>query len=168
MQATDPALLLRFDMKVDSFTSDWAYCDRLSSYLARMVSHNRTDSVLYSNLLSSVLNELLETAFRRHATGGDFSCAIYREGTRDRIELSIPCDEDARAFYADAIEGTKRPDIGERYRDALFSAGPLVGDIGLMELAVDYAARLSIGGDDSGPLRLIAELALEEGPNNVE
>ena len=44
---------------IDDFASEWLHCDRISSYLARMVSHNRTDSLLYANLLSSALNELL-------------------------------------------------------------------------------------------------------------
>lgn len=159
---SDFALLLRFDMGIDDFSSDWAYCDRLSSYMARMVSHNRSDSVLYSNLLSSALNELLETVFRCHQGGGEFTCAISRKGVRDRVELTIPVDSTASRFYYDAVAGVSAPDAAEQYRNALFSEGPLPASLGLLELAVDYTARFSIEALGEGSLRLLAELALEE------
>lgn len=165
--ATDFAVLMQFDMGVDDFASDWAYCDRLSSYMARMVSHNRTDSVLYSNLLSSALNELLETVFRRHQPGRDFVCTISRNGPYDRIELTIPADAETAQFYRDAIGKIGDADADDRYRKALFTEGPLSADIGLMELSIDYAARIFIEEVNGDVLRLVAELALEEGYAHV-
>lgn len=50
--------LLQFDMEMEDFLSDWHHCDHVSSYLARMISHNRTDPVRHSNFFSSALNEL--------------------------------------------------------------------------------------------------------------
>lgn len=155
-------LLLEIDMEIGVFASDWSYCDRLSSYVARMVSHNRTDSLLYSNLLSSALNELLETAYRAHGASGRFVCRISRRGNEDRIELTIPCEATASKFYQDAKERLARPDIAEQYRSALFSAGPLDPEIGLFELAVDYEAALSVEAAQKNAVRLVADLALEE------
>lgn len=167
-EKNDFTLLLQFDMGIDGFSSDWAYCDRLSSYMAKMVSHNRTDSILYSNLLSSALNELLETAFRQHRAGGELVCSISRSGRRDRIELTIPSDEETSGFYREAIAKLTQSNVAEHYRSALFTEGPLTNDIGLMELAVDYAARLSIDAVDEKSLRLVAELAIEETHTDVE
>ena len=158
----DFTLLLQFDMGMDGFASDWAYCDRLSSYMAKMVSHNRADSILYSNLLSSALNELLETAFRQHHAGGDLLCSISRSGARDRVELTIPSDGDTSDFYQDAIARLSHAGVAEEYRNALFADGPLTNDIGLMELAVDYGAQLSVEQLGDHSLRLVAEFALEE------
>ena len=155
-------LLLKIDMGIDVFASNWAYCDRLSSYMARMVSHNRTDSLLYSNLFSSALNELLETVFRSHRSGGSFVCSVLRCAEKDRIELTIPCDDDGTEFYRNAISRLSRPDAAEHYRAALFADGPIDPDIGLFELAVDYDAVLSVGETGSNSIRLIADLALEE------
>ena len=161
-EKSDFALLLQFDMSMDGFASDWAYCDRLSSYVARMIGHNRRDSLLYSNLFSSALNELVETAFRAHRPGGDLVCSIWRCGARDRIELRIPCDPALARFYRTTADILAGPDTGERYRQALFSDGPLPVNIGLLELAVDYKAGISVdaAGDDAIVLR--AELSLEE------
>lgn len=149
-------------MDVGAFASDWAYCDRLSSYVAKMVSHNRTDSLLYSNLLSSALNELLETAHRAHGSSGNFICSILRSGNKDRVELVIPNDLAGLDFYRTAIRRLSQENLAETYRAALFREGPIDPTIGLMELAVDYDAQLTIEPMVGGAVRLTAELTLED------
>jgi hypothetical protein len=154
--------LFQISMDIDVFTSNWAYCDRLSSYAARMVSHNRIDSLLYSNLFSSALNELLETVFRTHGSGGSFVCSISRLANKDRIELTIPCEAREAQFYVDAMERLSRSDAAEQYRAALFVEGEVDPDIGLFELVVDYAASISVETTDGNTIRLTADLALED------
>lgn len=155
--------LLALDMDMESFAASWANCDRLSSYVARMVSHNRTDSLLFANLFSSALNELLETAFRNHgaAGAGRFACRVWRAGGVDRIALSLPASAEAAAFYESAIARLAQPEVEALYREALFSSGPLDPRIGLLELAVDYGASLSVAHAPD-MLHLTVDLALEE------
>jgi hypothetical protein len=155
--------LLRFEMNMGGFSSDWANCDRLSSYVARMIGHNRADSLLFSNLFSSALNELLETVFRVHGPGGDFVCNVSRRGRIDRIELTVPCDRAQRKFYDDAAAVMGSPEIGEHYKKALFAEGPLPPSVGLLELAVDYKADISIRAIGDDAIQLIADLSLEDG-----
>ena len=153
--------LLEISMGIEAFASDWLHCDRISSYVARMVSHNRADSLLYANLLSSALNELLETAFVHHGPEGDFTCRVSRTGDGDLIELSLPCDESARLYYRDAAERLQRADIVDLYHSALFAADGTDPHLGLLEIAVDYRARISIAPASGNRLKLAAELALE-------
>ena len=155
-------VLLAISMDISVFASDWAYCDRLSTYVAKMVSHNRSDSLLYSNLLSSALNELLETAHRTHGEAGEFACTILRSAEKDRIELRIPSQAGGMDFYRKAIDRLSRAGVADAYRAALFSEGEIDPAIGLMELAVDYNARLSIEPIDGAAVRLTAELILED------
>lgn len=149
-------------MEIAVFASNWSYCDRISSYVARMVSHNRTDSLLYANLFSSALNELLETVFREHKADGTFACSVLRSDGVDRIELTVPCDPEQVGFYEAAIRDVWLPNAGDRYREALFHDGPLDPRVGLFELAVDYAARLTVEPTEGNTIRLIADLALED------
>lgn len=148
-------------MGIEDFASEWLHCDRISSYVARMVSHSRTDPLLYANLLSSALNELLETAFAHHGSKGDFSCRVSRAGEADVIELDLPCDETALAFYREAARRLTQPDLAEVYREALFSPGTADPHLGLLEVAVDYRARISIVPENGNRLKLAAEVALE-------
>jgi hypothetical protein len=160
-EAGEHAELLEFDMDMDGFASNWAYCDRLSTYFARMISHNRSDSLLYSNLFSSALNELLETVYRLHAPSGRFVCSVARRGASERITLTVPVDAETADFYRDSIGLLGEGDVASRYHQALFADGPLQPSIGLLELAVDYAARFSIEPTGGNAIRLIAELTLE-------
>ena len=154
--------LVTVDMEIDVFGSDWAYCDLLSSYLARMVSHNRADSLLYSNLFSSAVNELLETVFRNHGDAGHFECRVSRSGPIDRIELTLPCDADLAVFYESTLDRACKPDAADQYRNALFDADKLDPGIGLLELAVDYRAELALEKAGDNNIRLIADLTLED------
>lgn len=154
--------LLEIALGVEVFSSNWGHCDRIATYVARQVSHTRRDSLLYSNLFSSALNELLETAFRAHRGGGKLACSVSRAGSVDRIELTIPCDASLKSFYTDAVNGLATGDVGERYVEALLADRALDPAIGLLELAVDYKARFSLKADEGDAVRLIADLALED------
>lgn len=154
--------LLEIAMGADVFSSDWSHCDRLATYVAKLVSHNRTDSLLYANLFSSALNELLETAFRAHRDDGEIVCSVSRAGPVDRIELTIPSDEAVQSFYRQAVDAVRRDDVTDRYFEALLADGALDPQIGLLELAVDYKARLTLKTGSARTVRLVADLALED------
>ena len=151
--------LFEFRMAAGAFAADWSHCDRISSYVADLVSHGQADTLRYSNLFSSVLNELLETVFRNHIAKGAVVCAVSRASSLDRIELTIPCDAAARAFYGAAIADACKPDAAERYLKSMLAAA---GGNGLMELAVDYRARFSLRDGAPGELHLATEFVLEE------
>ena len=140
-------LLVQVQLDAGDFSADWSHCDRLATYVARMVSHNRADSLQYANLFSTAFNELLETAFRNHRKEGQIICAVLRSGAVDRIELTIPCDATIKDFYIDAVQSLAATDFAKSYVSALLSDGPLDPRIGLLELAVDYNARLSLKQD---------------------
>jgi hypothetical protein len=53
--------LIEISMRMNDFSAEWMHCDRISSYVARMVSQNSADPLFHANLFSSALNELLET-----------------------------------------------------------------------------------------------------------
>jgi hypothetical protein len=158
MSGTDQ--LLEVSMEIEDFSSEWLHCDRISSYVARMVSHNRADSLLYANLLSSALNELLETVFSNHGPEGEFSCRVKRSGPKDVIELTLPCDDSTLRFYTDAEGLLQRGDVAEVYQSALFSPGAQDPRLGLLEVAVDYQAKISIR-PAGGRLTLSAEMMIE-------
>jgi hypothetical protein len=125
-----------------------------------MVSHNRADSLLYANLLSSALNELLETVFTNRGPEGAFSCRICRDGGTDVIEITMPLDDKARQFYTEAARRLAAGNVAETYQAALFSSGMPDPHLGLLEIATDYRARINIAPEGS-QLKLSAEMTLE-------
>jgi hypothetical protein len=151
--------LVEVSMGMKDFSAEWMHCDRISSYVARLVSQNQSDSLLYANLFSSALNELLETAFAHHGAGGDFTCRVSRTDVADRIDLILPCDEPTLRFYTDAVALLGRSDLQDLYHAALFAADQPDPRLGIFEVAVDYNAKISVSTDD-GRLTLSAEMAL--------
>ncbi|MBO6891873.1 MAG: hypothetical protein JJ866_08035 [Roseibium sp.] len=159
---SDALPMLQMDLDIQDFCSDWSHCDLMSGYLARMVSHNRLDSLLFSNLYSSALNELLETVFRTHGVNGTLHCAVQRIDNRDRIELVFPVDDATYSIYHEAIETLGREDAETQYLEALFADREPDPNLGLLELGVDYGAKLAIERRENGTMRLVADLRLED------
>jgi len=157
--------MIQVDMKIQSFLSTWLHCDHISSYLARMVSHNRSDSVRYANLFSSAFNELLEIAFRTRHPGGELACKVLRHGELDRIEITFPCTQEERNFFHDAVRQTENSNTRERYMSAL--SGDLAPSrrVVLLELAVDYNATLRVEDVGSNIVKLVVDLPLEGVPH---
>jgi len=154
--------LLEFSIDAGAFDKRWEHCDILSTFVARVVSHNRLDPFKYSNLLSAALNELLETVFRTHKTVGRFNFTILRSGAADRVVLTVPCDAEEQRFYADTANAAKAPDAENKYIDYLFAEDSFDRCVGLYELAVNYRARFGVSVVEDRLVRLTVDIALEE------
>lgn len=159
---TDFAPMIQVDMEIKSFLSMWLYCDQISTYLARMVSHNRSDSVRHSNLFSSVANELLEVAFRTRHPGGELVCRVSRLGQVDRIELSFPCTPEERQFYREALSQVVEPEFKHRYMHSISGDLAPSREVILLELVVDYNATLRLEEAGADTIRLVVDLLLED------
>ncbi|MBD8876690.1 ubiquinone biosynthesis methyltransferase UbiE [Roseibium polysiphoniae] len=157
--------LLEIDMDVQQFGSDWAHCDQISSYASRMISHNRKDSLRFANLFSSAMNEIMETAFHARAEKGTLLCALHRCDEIDRIELTLPCDGSAASFFQSAIDLAHADNAEEAYMAELFSESAPDKNLGLLELAIDYNASISLKKLGNESVCLTVDLALEEPEN---
>ncbi len=157
--------MVQVDMEIKTFLSAWLHCDYVSTYLSRMISHNRSDSVRHSNLFSSALNELLEIAFRTHHPSGELSCRVSRQGATDRIELSFPCVPEERQFYQEAMSQIARSEARERYLNAVSGDLAPSREVVLLELAIDYNATLWLEDGDADTIMLVMDLPLEDLPN---
>lgn len=157
--------VIQFDMDIKAFLSAWFHCDHMATYLARMISHNRSDSVRHSNLFSAVLNELLELAFRTRHPGGDLACKVSRQGGTDRIELTFPCTQDERQFYENAVLLAAQFEAQERYLNSVSGDVAPSREVALQELAVNYNATIQLRKVGADVITLLVDLSLEELPN---
>lgn len=159
-----PVPLVELTLESEAFAADWRHCDQVANYLAQLVAHDRPDSFLYANLLSTVLNELLESVFARHHRHGSVQCTLLREGKQDRIELVIPVDAAARAFYEETATAAQAASVAEVYTRTWLGKDAPPDLLGLLELAADYGARLSVEETGSADeIRLVLLVTLEDG-----
>jgi hypothetical protein len=159
---SDLPQMIYLDLDFADFCSDWTHCDRLSGYLAGMVSHNRVDPRLFANLYSTAVNELLEAVFRSHGETGKLECAVQRAGGLDRIVLTFPADEATYRAYETIVAKTGGDEAEACYLQALFADEDPGAGLGLLQLGVDYGARLAVERCDGARMRLVAEFALED------
>jgi hypothetical protein len=156
----DSRMMVQIDMDVATFNSDWMHCDYIATYLARTISHNRPDSVLFANLFSSALNELLEIVFRTRDIGGIFACKISRLHDIDRVALTFTCREEEVRFFEQAILRARGED-GEAFYMAALSGDPGPGrEMLLLELVVSYNAAISMDARDDNTLTIVVDLPL--------
>ena len=152
---------LEVTISTGAFDSNWANCERVSSYLARAVSHNRRDSLLHYNLLSSALNEILELAFRSHAPGASITCSLLRKNGLDRVVLSVPGNDELSAAYRKMV-GEAGRDSAERLTSEILAGAPASAGFSLMELAANYKAEFRLEVSDDRRISLVTDLALED------
>jgi hypothetical protein len=155
------APLIRVDFCAADLAADWHQCDRIANYLARTASSDRADTFLHANLLSTALNELFEIAFVQHRPDGKITCELLRSGPADRVELTIPVDAAQRAFYRQQVDYVRSANVSELYAEALLSEAAQDTAIGLLELAADYAADITLDESlDASHLKLVVEMQL--------
>ena len=153
---------LEITISTGAFDSHWANCERVSSYIARAVSHNRPDALLHYNLLSSALNEILELAFRSHAPGAAISCSVLRRDGMDRIVLSLPGDADLADTYRRMVAEAAQGDSARRLAHQILAGAPPSGGLSLMELAANYKAKFHLEISENHRISLVTDLALED------
>lgn len=156
----DFRIMVQIDMEMEAFNSNWTHCDYIATFLARVISHNRPDSVLFANLFSSALNELLEITFRSNHVGGTFVCKISRHGDTERVELTFTCSEDERDFFKQAVIRLRGSHAEANYMDSLSNATDLSRDMLLVELAISYNAAVTLTTVGDNTITLSVDLPL--------
>lgn len=154
--------LLEFDLDTTVLDDQWVYCDFMSSFVANMVSHNRTDPFMFSNLLSATLNELFETVYRTKKEAGQFHFRMLKMESVDRITMVVPCSRDEQQFYLNTVEEIRAPDASDKYLELLFADDGLDRRVGLFELAISYNAQMSAVAVEDKAVSLTVDLVIEQ------
>ena len=157
--------LLEFSLDAKALDGRWDYCDFMSNFVARMVSHTRADPFLYGNLLSATLNELFETIYRMRREIGLFKFRILRKGSTDRIAMTVPCEREEREFLESTAQEVQAAGNSTEFLSLLHAKDEFDRRVGLFELAVNYGARISVEALEENLVRLTVDLNLEEAPN---
>jgi hypothetical protein len=152
------AAMLAVEMDFAMFSSDWANCDRLSDYVAAMISHDQSDPVRYANVFSSAVNELLEYSFRIGTGGGRLLCEISRIGEIDRVALSFPSAEEARSRFISHLAAIVSVDVAPRYLEMLHGYDAVEPEDALLGLKANFDASITAGKGLDDLLMIVADI----------
>lgn len=138
-----PAVTFRCDMP--GFLMDWQRCDQLSNYLAEVLSFTKSDPFAYTNLLSSIINEVLESIFCHNAGYGQLGLQLSETSSTTTLCAEFAADEETQCLFRQTIDRLTQEDPVQLYESMLFQVSDRdVHDLCLYEIAADYGVRLSI------------------------
>ena len=163
LESPPPALRVACDLP--GFLADWRRCDQLSNYLAESLSLVKADPFAFASLLSTIINEVLETIHFHNGGQGCLELQLFEEAdTATVLRAEFAADPASRALYQRVVDTLGRQDAAGLYERLLFQAESVdARDICLYEIAADYGARLSVGeGNQPGSIRLEVRLGLNE------
>lgn len=144
--------LITLRLGAAGFGQHWKHCALVSNYLATFTSELLDKSEVQANLVSTVINELLEVVFRRNAGVGQISITLTGGDTRLAVKISVPVDDEDRAFYTKMADLVARDDVEALHRNQIVA--PAMDEVnlslGLLELAAVYQAVLEATPSEDG------------------
>ncbi len=155
---------VRLCCDLPGFLADWRRCDQLSNYLAQALGLAKSDPFAFSSMLSTIINEVLETVFYHNGGQGMLSLVLSEEGGDTVLHAEFSVDEASRALYQSVVDTLQHQDPVRVYEELLVRASSVDGrDICLYEIAADYGARVAIErGRPDGSLCLAVRVGLNE------
>lgn len=164
-----PSPAVRICCDLPGFLADWRRCDQFSNYLAESLSLAKADPFAFASMLSTIINEVLETIFCHNAGQDALTLQVFEDAeaaTILRAEFAV--DEQARAMYERIVATLAGQDPVQVYEQLLFQlSGPDAREISLFEIAADYGARLAIeGGSRPGLMCLVVRVGLNDWLNH--
>ena len=138
-----PAIHICCDMS--GFTADWRRCDQLSNFLAEAFSMVKADPFAFSNMLSTIINEVLETIFYNNAGKGSLVLQLREENAVTILCAEFAVDDSTRSLYERITNSLATQDPVLLYEQLLFNVSSAdTREICLYEIAADYGARLTL------------------------
>ena len=157
---TPPAIRVCCDMP--GFIADWRRCDHLSNFLAEALNLIKADPFAFANMLSTVINEVLETIFYHNAGRGSLTLALSEENAVTVLRAEFAVDDSDRLLYERIVTTLAAHDPVALYEQLLFQVSSVdTRDICLYEIAADYGARLTLeNGSQPGLICLVVRISL--------
>ncbi|MGD9971966.1 MAG: hypothetical protein AB7S77_02775 [Desulfatirhabdiaceae bacterium] len=160
---TMPAAI-RLCCDMPGFVADWRRCDQFSNFLAESFSLAKADPFAFSNMLSTIINEVLETIFYHNAGRGSLTLQLTEEDMATVFRAEFAVDSATRSMYEDIVSTLANQDPVRLYEQLLFHVSSAdTRNICLYEIAADYGVRLAVeNGSQKGLICLVVHMDLNK------
>ncbi|HUX40508.1 MAG TPA: hypothetical protein VMV83_04995 [Rectinemataceae bacterium] len=149
--------LLSMTLNIREFSRSWQHCDSLSNFLGRAVSADKKDSFRYENMVSTVINEVLEALYHNHGSEESAELGIGIDGSKLEFSIIFVPDRASSAFYEEVARSLSDGNVQERYEKFLLADKEVApGLAGFLEIASTCDARVSISTSENNPRMSIA------------
>ena len=129
-----------------SMVAEWTRCSEAADFIARYFAHDFEDRELAGNVLSTVVNELLENAVNFSSdTNIPASLTVREYPARVHIASRNVASSAQANEFGEAVERLARGDPEEMFAERVASPPETGGaGIGLIMLRKDYGAKVSV------------------------
>lgn len=138
-------------LDVGFFTSQFRLCDKIAEYLGDLVAQSHEDPARYANFTTSLINEVIELAFRSVHIGDRVEFNLLKGDDSVCLRVGFRCSEEQLALLRTVERSRGSPPFPEPARDLMALAH-----------AVGVDVHTEIDGADC--ITLTLEFVLSEGP----
>lgn len=152
--------LCTVSFSVIGFQNDWKHCDQIAEYLAAATTIDKPEPFRCSNLLSRIINEILETL--RHSDRPESSVEVEILTDAPLVYVVIHVDPTDRIvkLYNEIVKRTAEGGSEELYQGCLTSAERRP-EIGILGLVCQYQASVNVQSSPSGRAAIEVSVALD-------
>lgn len=149
--------LFTLTLDLPEFAQAWQHCDSVANFLGKAVSGDKEDSFRYENLLSTIINEVLESLYQHHGSDAAAELSVGAEGPWLEFSIVFAPDPSALLFYESASRILASDDVSARYHQSLLDTdNSPPGLAGLLEIAASYNARIRIRKTEADDRMMVA------------
>jgi len=165
LEQTTPAVTNIFSLQ--GYLNDWQHCSQLSDYLAQFVSTKQIDPDSFSNLLSTILNEVLESIYHYSKKDGNVIIDIYNQDFCVIVKAAIPVDQQSHSFYNNVLYEINNNNPNDLYSNELkrylaeTDSSTSHTAMGFYEIVSEYGAKIALHENKPDKITLSIQFCLK-------
>jgi len=144
---------------VAGFVRDWNHCDQVADYLAISVSIDQPESFRHGNLLSPIINEMLETIHLSDRPDSMIEIEVLTDSPFVYVVMHVDSSDRIVKFYSDIMEKISQEKVENLYQKALLSKSRHL-DLGILGVTTHYEACIALRATEPGRTAIEVSMAL--------
>ncbi|MCA9933769.1 MAG: hypothetical protein H6662_18435 [Ardenticatenaceae bacterium] len=141
-----PLFALKLTFPAQDFQTNWTQCSLLANYMAEYTAYQFTQQERAENIISTVANELLETAVHLATPHSDLTLHLEQHAAGLQLEVSLLPQPDLATAYTAFLQDLA-DDVGEQaymqWLTAVTIPPHYFNQLGLMMIAHDFSVRIT-------------------------
>jgi hypothetical protein len=147
-------LKLKFTTTISSLKEDWRRCNLLANYIADYASYNFAAKDKADNLISTIINEIIESIVKISEKNASISLTIRQFGPNILVDVTSELESSKIDYYKDLIQRVNQDNIETLYYEH-FNHNPKSSfeniEFGMIMLACDYHAQINATFQNNDP-----------------
>ncbi|MEM7336594.1 MAG: hypothetical protein AAF490_31230 [Chloroflexota bacterium] len=160
-----PSFGIEVNIPIQDIQTEWSRCSMLANYIAEYVAFEYEHREWAENLLSTISNELLETAVYLAPDISDLELKINKNDSAFMVTMTHLVKDPLLTHYETfihALDSDQKQDIYINWLTQSKEEAPYFNQLGLCILTNDFDAQLQIQNESNNRVETILHLPIKE------